>query len=335
MNNLTEFSYKKNALEMVAYIEKANRIAISSHVNPDGDNLGSCLCLYDSLVKLGKDVVFLGDDEVPEDFLFLKNIEKRRKSHEGETFDLFISLDSSDSRRFSPSIQKIYQKAKNTINIDHHKTNEFFADVNIVSPDETSTGELLYKLLKAANFPITSDGATALYTAISTDTGSFQYDSMTSTTHRVIADLIDLGAKFYEVTQQVYQSRSKEKTALLFDVLSTISYDHDDQVAIVQCSLNMLEKTGAKSSDTEGIIEFVRNIKPVQLAVLLKERKDEVKFSLRSKDTIDCTKIAEFFGGGGHIRASGGSIKGDLAHADSCIRKRIDEVFLEGNTNHK
>lgn len=297
-------------------IEAAKHIAIISHVSPDGDNLGSLEAIYGYLKGLEKEVVYLGNDEVPKDFSFLNSIEKRIDVSEVDTaFDLLIALDSSDENRFGERGKELFQRAKKTVNIDHHLSNTEYADLNYVRSEATSTGEVLFTVLEALDANITPDMATGLYAALSTDTGSFQYDSVDAETHRIVAKLYEYGCDHHTVVIRLYQSRTKEKLALMTRVLSRIDYVADGVVAIACCRLKDLEETGALSSDTEGIVEQVRNIEGVEMAVFLKEKEEEIKLSFRSKSYLNCTEFASAFDGGGHVRASGAS--SDLSLAET------------------
>lgn len=322
MSDLKEFS-----ILLEKEIKKANSIAIISHVSPDGDNLGSLEAMYGYLNSSGKEITYIGNDSVPEDFSFLPSTKHRVDvdSLKGKIFDLVIALDSSDLHRFGDVGELIVQSAKCTANIDHHLSNTLYGDLNYVVPEATSTGEVLFNVLEELEAKFTRDMATGIYTAISTDTGSFQYDSVNGETHRIVAKLYDYGCDHNIVVQSVYQSRSREKLALMTRVLSRIEFLTDGKVAMVACLLEDLNETGASSEDTEGIVEQVRNIEGVEMAVFLKEKEEEVKLSFRSKSYIDCTQFAGEFGGGGHIRASGASSAMSLDDVANKVKELVDE----------
>ena len=322
MSDLKEFS-----LSLSRKIEDAKDIAIISHVSPDGDNLGSLEGMYGYLESTGKNFTYIGNDSVPADFAFLPSTKHRIDIDTllGKVFDLVIALDSSDIHRFGKAGEAIVQSAKCTANIDHHLSNTLYGDLNYVVPSATSTGEVLFTVLESLNARFTANMATGLYTAISTDTGSFQYDSVNGNTHRIIAKLYDYGCDHNIVVQSVYQSRSREKLALMTRVLSRIEFLADGKVAMAACTLEDLKKTGAPSEDTEGIVEQIRNIEGVEMAIFLKEKEDEVKLSFRSKSYLNCTEFAGAFGGGGHIRASGASASMTLSEVEETIKKLLEE----------
>lgn len=307
-------------------IQEAKDVAILSHMSPDGDNLGSLEALYGYLKGIKKDVTYLGNDDVPEDFAFLPSTNKRVDVDQvHRDFDLMIALDAADEGRFGDKATSLFSRAKKTINIDHHMSNTEYADLNYVISDATSTGEVLFDVLEAIEADFTPEMATGLYTAISTDTGSFQYDSVNGKTHLTIAKLYAYGCDHNVVVQSVYQSRSREKVALMGRVLSNIDFLAGGKVAMAICRLEDRKATGAKSEDTEGIVEQVRNIKGVEMAIFLKEKEEEVKLSFRSKSYLNCTTFASAFGGGGHVRAAGAAMKAPIDEVVAKVKDVLDE----------
>lgn len=308
------------------FISEARTIVLASHLNPDGDNLGSLLGMY-SFFKDKKEVYAIEDDILPENLKFLPNIKFLKKSDEIKIKpDLFITLDCGDEDRIGESAKKIFKSAKKTINIDHHRTNTNFADLNIVDPKAPATGEILYELLSQMG-SLDIDTATCLFTAISSDTGSFKYDSVRERTFEVAGKLLSLGIDLNQITINLFQSRSVEKTSLLVLSVKNILYLQNGKAAIVKVTDEDMLNTGAKKSDADGIVEFVRDIEGVELAVLLKEKGKDTRISTRSKKYIDCTKIVGHFEGGGHIRAAGGTIRLPIIEAEKEVIKVIDEEF--------
>ena len=309
MNNLMELSSTFKKL-----IDESEIIAVASHLNPDGDNLGSVTAMVGMLNKLGKDVVFILDDKIPKSFKFLPNLSFAKAPNELQNdFDLFIALDSSDENRMGDNIKKVFEASKKTVNIDHH----------FRSP---ATCEVLARIFETLNLELSKEIATSLFTGLSTDTGSFKYSSVSSSTFLTASNLFKYDVDIDEVTVNVYQSRSREKTDLLIRAMNSIEYFHDNKIALVFVTKDDMEKSKAEKSDADGIVEFVRDIDTVELAILLKEKDDCIRLSLRSKSNIDCTKIASKFNGGGHVRASGGTINHtDLIKAKEDIIKVAEE----------
>lgn len=312
-------------------IRDAHSIAIMSHTSPDGDNLGSLEAMYGFLKGLNKEVVYLSNDDVPKDFVYLPSTTARVDVLcVDEAFDLLIALDSSDADRFGSKGKELFKKAKFTVNIDHHMSNLSYADLNCVVPKATSTGEVLFRVLDAMDAEVTPAMATGFYTAISTDTGSFQYDSVNGDTHRIVAKLYDAGCDHNTVVKSVYQSMSKEKLALSSRVLSGLRFMADGKISVAVCRLKDMEATGASKDDTEGIVEKARNIDGVEMAIFLKEKADEVKLSFRSKSYLNCTEFASVFGGGGHIRASGASssesLESVLEKVEALVKEKVENA---------
>ncbi|NLJ99343.1 MAG: bifunctional oligoribonuclease/PAP phosphatase NrnA [Tissierellia bacterium] len=312
--------------DAIRLIKESDNILIASHVQPDGDSIGSILALGMAIEKLKGKVRILKVDDIPSDYQFLPNIELI-KEFDDENIDLFIALDCGDMERLG-SGKKLALKAKQIVNIDHHITNDNFGDLNIVSPSSAATGELVYKIIKKMDVQIDKNIATCLYTAISTDTGSFMYSNTTYKTHLIVAELLKIGININDININIYQSRSMERTKLFLDSLDTLEILLDDKVAIVTTTQDMLESNDAKLEDTEGIISFVRDIDTVEVACLLKEiDESEVKVSIRSKKAIDVSKICNKFNGGGHIRAAGCTIYGSIKEAKKLILKEIEMAF--------
>lgn len=312
--------------DAIRLIKESDNILIASHVQPDGDSIGSILALGMAIEKLKGKVRILKVDDIPSDYQFLPNIELI-KEFDDENIDLFIALDCGDMERLG-SGKKLALKAKQIVNIDHHITNDNFGDLNIVSPSSAATGELVYKIIKKMDVQIDKNIATCLYTAISTDTGSFMYSNTTYKTHLIVAELLKIGININDININIYQSRSMERTKLFLDSLDTLEILLDDKVAIVTTTQDMLESNDAKLEDTEGIISFVRDIDTVEVACLLNEiDESEVKVSIRSKKAIDVSKICNKFNGGGHIRAAGCTIYGSIKEAKKLILKEIEMAF--------
>ena len=320
MNNLF-----KNAIDK---IKDSKSICVISHVNPDGDSIGSTLALGMALMTNVKGTITVAkSDVIPESFTFLSGIEEYREINKGEKFDLLITLDCSDSYRLG-NYSWIMENSNYVINIDHHVSNNNFGNLNIVDSGASSTGEIVYRLLTKMGITITKEIATLLYVAISTDTGSFKYDSTSSSTHRIAANLLECDIDLNCITRNIYQSRSLSKTNTLIGALNTLKLYNDNKIGIVFVTQDMLNKTNSSIYDVEGIIDFVRDIDTVEVACILKEVHPlEIKASFRSKKYVDVAKIAEYFNGGGHKRAAGCTIKDNIKNAEKEILDIILKTF--------
>ena len=318
---------KSNMKQVADHIIKSENVYIISHLQPDGDNLGSCLSLALALKKIKKEVFILKVDETPSDFLFLPGIDMIKDYEDGEVIDLLIAVDSSDSDRLGRN-KELINTAKTVINIDHHISNTNFGDINIVDSNSSATGELIYKLITEMKIDIDKDIATCIYTAISTDTGSFMYDNTTSETHEMASNLIKLGADKESININIYQNRSLSRTQLFIKSLGSLNMYFNNQVAIIKVTQEMLKETNTTMEDTEGIISFVRDIGPVEVAVLLKETNDEeTKVSMRSKRFVNVANLTSIFNGGGHKKAAGCTIKKSISEVDKLLLNEIEKVI--------
>lgn len=314
----------KSMNEAIDKIKQSKNIFIASHINPDGDSIGSSLSLAQALKKLDKNVFVLINDTIPSDYIFLpgKDFLVDYKESLG-TIDLMITVDSSDVERLGKN-KELLSKANFIINIDHHISNTKFGDINIINPKSAATGELIYQLTTMMGISLDEDIATNIYVAINTDTGSFRYESVTSDTHKIVAELIAAGINIKDININLYEKYSIERTKLFIKSLSTLKFYYDSRLATVKVSQAMLEETNADLSDSEGIVSFVRSIGSVEVACLLKElSNNEIKISMRSKEYVDVASICDTFNGGGHIRAAGCTIYDEIDKAEDMIVKSI------------
>ena len=293
-------------------IKKFNKFLITSHINPEGDAIGSQIAIARLLRKLGKKSVMLDDSPVPNVLRFMKGSEDISKEMPRDfNFQAIIILDSPDLARIG-RVKEFIKKDSVIINIDHHISNVNFGKFNWVEPDFSSAGEMVYDLFKAFKAKIDLDDAIALYAAIMTDTGSFKYSNTVSKTHRIAAELVDIGVKPYEMHTKIYETSSIQDTNLLGEVLQTMKLTEDGKIAWLWVTKEMLKKTKASLEGTEGIINFARSIDGVEIAILFRETgtDERVKVSFRSKGNVDVNKLAGSFGGGGHPTASGCTVLG-------------------------
>jgi len=323
MDSLLETHFKK----AYKHIIESHNIYIASHVQPDGDNIGSMLSLGMALKKLNKNVYFLKSDDIPSDYLFLPNIDLIKDYSIFDEIELFIALDSSDEGRLGKN-KDFLTKAKLIINIDHHVSNTNFGHINIVDKDASSTGELIYDFIKYMNISIDEDIATCLYTALSSDTGSFMYDNTSAKTHEIAAELIRVGIDKGKININLYQNKSLERTKLFIKTMDNLELYFDNKVALAKISQEMLEDCNAKMEDSEGIISYIRDIAPVEIAILLKEfNESEIKVSMRSKRFIDVAKLTAVFNGGGHKKAAGCTIEKPIIEVDKLLLNEIEKVI--------
>lgn len=305
-------------------IDKSENIFIASHINPDGDNIGSILATGLALKSLGKNVNILKTDTIPKDFKFLPGIDSIKDYEDNMgSKDLFIVLDSSDENRLG-TLKKLLDITPNIINIDHHVSNTNFGKINIVNKLACATGEIVYNLLHYMDININKDIATNLYTAISTDSGSFKYESVTGDTHRIVASLLDIGIDHNYININLYEKMSINRFKMNNLVLSNLKTYNNGKIAVVKVNDKILEETNTTMEDTDSIVSYIRKIDTVEVACLLKEfEPKEIKVSLRSKEHIDVSVICEKFGGGGHKRAAGCKIEDEIDKAETLLISEI------------
>lgn len=317
---------------IIKTIKASKNILITTHINPDGDAIGALLGLYIALSRAGYQVWPVIDDEFPKLYKFLTGWENVRKPSdpevlaEKEKIDLIIALDCGDVERLGESAS--YMAGKAIINIDHHISNTAFGTLNMVDSNAAAAGEIIYQIIKILGLPLDKDISEALYTAIVTDTGQFRYSNTTSVTHQIAGDLINNGVETPYMYEQIYQNISKARMILSGKALNSLKLSCDDKVASMAVTLSDMDSSGADGSDTEGIINFGRDIDSVEIAVLFKEHEEEkIKVSFRSKNIVDVAELAQEFGGGGHPRAAGCTIYKTIDEAKEIVLNRIEKAL--------
>lgn len=309
-------------------IEESNKILILSHAAPDGDSIGSSLSFYNFLMKLGKDVKIIIDDDVPYIYKFLKGADRIEKVNDNCNidFDLVIVLDSSDADRLGKSNK--FLSVKTIINIDHHLSNDEFGTYNIIDTNASATTEIIYDFLKTLNVKIDKDIAECIYVGMVTDTGQFQYSNTTAKTHIIAENLLKSGVEPSRIFKLVYQNNSIEKIKLIAKAINSLEFYCEEKISSIVLTKKDFIGIGAKDEDTEGIINFGRDIRSVELAILFKESYDnKVKVSFRSKNSIDVNIFAGEFGGGGHKSAAGATIHGDINTVKKSVLGKALELF--------
>lgn len=319
---------------IIKYIHGSNDFVVTSHVNPDGDNIGSTLSIYYFLKKINKNVYYVMNDDMPVNMQFLiKDIniinssEFKELKIKGYTL---IALDCGDKNRICVD-DDIRDNCIKLINIDHHASNDSYGDFNYVVAEASSTCELVYNLLKRNEEiddfeTIDENIATALYTGLMTDTGKLTYSNTHPSSFDMAKELLLRGADTQKVVQSVFGSNPFNFYKLLGESLNTLEI-FDVKVAIMMVTQDMLKKYNIDFKDIDGIVPYARDIENVEIGILLKEKSNnEIKVSLRSKAYADVSKIAKVFGGGGHIRAAGCTINDSIKNAKLKI---IEEALKE------
>ncbi|NMB09806.1 MAG: bifunctional oligoribonuclease/PAP phosphatase NrnA [Tissierellia bacterium] len=307
-------------------IENSKNIAIISHMSPDGDNLGSLLAMYLALKKEGKKVIGLELDEIPKYLNFLPKIEEL-SNNENLNIDTLITVDCANTKLLGELGRKVFDNSKNIINIDHHKTNENYGDLNIVDSKISSTCELVTNMFIDLNISFDSEISTALFTGICTDTGRFLYNSTTQDTFKIASLLIENGADKNFIMERLFQSHDLLARKLSTQILSKSEFLYNNKVVISSITNDILDKYNLKITDLNDVINYYRDTNEVEISCFIKEKPEGgFKVSFRSKNHIDVSQIAESFGGGGHFSAAACQIDGDLNEVKEKLIKRLDNI---------
>lgn len=329
---------KNNIESIIKYLKGSNDdFIVTSHISPDGDNIGSTLSMYYTLNKLGKNVYYVLDDNPPQNLKFLvENINILKSEEVSLTNYNIIALDCGDKNRICLS-KELVDNSKSIICIDHHISNDYYGDFNYIDTEASSTCELVYNVLveyeKSENIKIIDeDISTCLYTGLVTDTGNFAYSNAHPSSFEMAKDLLLRGAKKDTIIQNVFQSNPYNYYKLLGEALNTLDIV-DEKIASIMITKEMLKRNIISFNDVDGITSYTRDINGVEVGILLKEKKEnEIKVSLRSKAYVDVSKIAQSFGGGGHIRAAGCTIYSNIEDAKKQLVDAVVKV-VQGDKN--
>jgi phosphoesterase RecJ-like protein len=308
-------------------IKDSRSFLLTTHMSPEGDAIGSELALTLALEQMGKVVFVLNQDPAPYFLEFLPGVDRIRQYGPGRVFDVGILLDCGSPER-TGSAGEYLSLCNKIISIDHHTTQSGFGDYRYIDSQASSTGELVFRLIKTLGINIEPNIATLLWVAITTDTGSFRYSNTTSSSLMVAAELVERGANPRSVSEQLYENHPHKRLELLSRVLSTLEVLEDGRIASITILQEDMEKIGATNDFLEGFINYPRSIEGVIVAVSFREEHDNFfKVSLRAKGSADVAKVATFFNGGGHIKAAGFKLNGNLARVKRDVYAKIYEML--------
>lgn len=309
-------------------LKSANRIVLLPHQNVDGDALGAALALGLGLEACGKQVDILLEEAVPKMLDFLPGMHLIKKAP-AKQYDVAMNIDNGDLARLGVRLP-VFQYAAVRLSIDHHSTNHVEADYSFVDTAAAATGEIVGDLLKLLEIPYTGDIAICLYTAILTDTGGFRFTNTTSETHRFASELMSYGIDCGYIAKRVFDTVSLAKLQLIKLVMNRLQFYEDGQLAISWLKPDEIMVAGGTSDDFEGMVNIGRNVEGVEVSLFIREEEDkQLKGSLRSNECVDVAKVAEAYGGGGHKRAAGFSLKADLDGTMDKLKKDIIEAIRD------
>lgn len=309
---------RPESAQILGLVQESERVLMVSHKDADGDTLGSALAMADVIREMGKTVTVRCPPPVPEVYSFLPGYEIVNQE-EGSPPDLVLVMDASNLDRLSDTLSDL--AGQPVVNIDHHVSNTRFGAVNLVVPEASSTAEVTYNLLLEWGVEISAVAATNLYCGVLTDTGGFLHENTSYEALSIAAELVRLGADPGDVAMRVYKNKKLSSIKLSALVMGTIGFDCDDRLVHAYLSQALLEKSGARLEEADGIIDMLNSVDGLELALFFKEIEPNklTKVSIRSRGEANANLLASKFGGGGHERAAGVEVDMPLAEAMESI----------------
>jgi len=300
-------------------VSNHENFVLLSHARPDGDAIGSVVALKAVLESLGKTVVGLNEDAVPDNLRFMRGAEGLQCPSGPIEAEVVIALDTANRERLGAKCLDSLGEGKIWVNIDHHISNENYGDYWLIDDKSAATGEILYEIVKELNWPLPDIARDALYVALSTDTGSFQYSNTSGRTHKMAADLVERGLDVAALTSRLYHDYPFRRVELLRSLLETMKLTEDGRIAWWTLSCDTKARIGMQAGDGEGLIDVLRAIQGVLVCGFIEEMDDgKIRLSLRSKNSsVNVCDICAQFGGGGHALAAGAKTLGPLSEAVS------------------
>ncbi len=324
-----QLTYDEQLQRVKQFIEAGDDFLVVSHVNPDGDAISSTVAVGWLLNSLGKSYTMMNEGPCPAKFHYLwgaRDIIDASQHTEAHKYRYVIAVDCADYQRIGKVSERFAEDVK-IANIDHHPTNDYYGDAHLIRADAAATAEILYDLLEYFGIEWNQEIATCIYTGLLTDTGGFRYANTTAKVMRVASQLLDYGVQAGELAEHLLERVSKPHIRLLQRALNTLAYNADHRICWLTVHLSDMEESGASNEDLEGLVSYPRNIEGVEIGILFKEVQEEVyKVSMRSSGAADVSRIAQHFGGGGHLRAAGCTVQGKL---DDIIRSVVQEAEKE------
>ncbi|MGD9901422.1 MAG: bifunctional oligoribonuclease/PAP phosphatase NrnA [Spirochaetales bacterium] len=318
--------------DIIKLIEGSKRVAVFTHINPDGDALGSSIAMKLGLEQLGKEVdLYSADTNIHENYNFL-NIEEYYVEHENQNYDLAIMVDCPELKRIG-SYMGLYSSIPKKIVLDHHLNNTVKADKKIVDEKAGSVGVIIYRLFEKLGIKYSRNLATAIYTSVASDTGCFMHSNTTIESHLIAANMFKYGIDIDKINFYLFKRKTKNQIMLLSKALESLQFHEDNQIALVVIDREDFKKAKANYIDTIGISSLVGGIDNINVAAILTEMDENVfTLSLRCNHGADCSAIAREFNGGGHRSAAGCTIRGQK---ETVVNKVLEvcrrELNLEEN----
>ncbi len=319
-------------LDAIAALRSAHRVAITTHVRPDGDALGSCLGLQDLLRNSGIDADIVGVGPIADRYLFLLDgaeiLDPEKVS--SEDYDLLVVLDSGGLDRVD-TFAETWCQSVTTLNIDHHLKNKMFGKLNVVDTTACSLGEMIQQLSAEGELPLTAKGAEALWVAIVTDTGRFAYDNTSPTAMRAAATLLELGIRTSEIDQILFQRAPRKRLALEALAMSKLQTAAAGRVAYIALAPDDFKAVDCTPADAEDVVNIPRRLESAEVALFFYELEGEkgVKASVRSIPPYDAAAFCRSYDGGGHARAAGCTIDGPISEAVPAFVAAMEKAWFQ------
>lgn len=305
--------------EAVSFLKEHNELLILSHQSPDGDTMGSAFALQLALLQLGKKARIECTDGLPERFC----VSPIPQCSEFEPKTI-VAVDVADSKLLGNKLQQYADRV--ALCIDHHPTNTGYAERLLLDERAGATCELIYRLLQNLGVTITPEIASYLYMGISTDTGCFKFSNTTAETHRIAAELMELGADTVPINVRFFNTKSKSRILVERQALDSIRFFFEERCALIVISRQMILDSKADESELDGVSGIPRQVEGVEVGITLREKEDRsYKVSMRSSETVDVSKICGLLGGGGHMRAAGCAVAGELEEAIGTVINAVAE----------
>lgn len=319
---------------IIHHLIKSNHILVVTHMNPDGDAIGSLIAMGLSLERINRKVTLYNESPIPAVYRFLPAAHRVVNEIDSKNYDVAVILDCSDMERIGRDAFSI-RRIPVIVNIDHHVTNTRFGHLQLIDTSACATAEIVYRLIKKMQIPFDKTIATSIYAGILADTGSFRFSNTNKAAFKISQEMVELGVDPYNIAQHVYGTYSLSRIKLLNLALDSIEISDNGKLSIMILTKDMFDKTHTQPEDVDGLIHYAKRIKHVKVAALIQENRNGVgkpktlnrfHVSLRSDGTVDVAEIASSFGGGGHSSAAGFNIESTLLDIKSKIFSIADKI---------
>jgi len=322
--------------QIIYQLNNSHKIFITTHINPDGDAIGSLIATGLLLDSMQKKVWLYNESPIPAVYRFLPAVDRIKNFYEdGCPYDTAIVLDCGDKGRIGDAVSMV-EKIPVVINIDHHITNDRFGDLQLVDPSACATAEIIWKLIQQMGVTIDQAMATCIYTGVLTDTGSFRFSNTNEAAFTIGKEMTACGVSPFNVAQHVYGTYSLGRIKLLNLALDSIEIDFSGKLSMMTVTRDMLAETGTESADVDGFINYARSIEDVRIAALIQEENEnghhaskhrqQLHVSLRSDGSVNVAEIAKAFGGGGHFTAAGFEVESTLSDIKKDLKRIAGEM---------